>query len=698
MKAYIVLEYSTNRKMRFSAACLLLLLTNSVSHGFTTVEPYGRPIKPLLHVGSVQLNEAKESKDEYDDWYADFDPSEYQSYGNEYNNKSTSNSGHDYARDTSRDNSNVDLDEVNYLIAERLNYRKTGRFQEADAIRDDLLDKHSVMVFDKDRTWRSGASRSGSGSDFNRRGGGRGGRGGRDGGRGGRGGRGRGAPRNFGPNGHDYHLADDAGPNSSSFSEQEINELLAARLDCKLNRRYRDADDIQNQLNEAGVFVNDGSKQWRADGQAFEGFSPRRYNQSASSEETDSADEIQSLVGQRAKAKAERLFWKADEIRDTLRDDYDVWIDDRNQEWSVGGDFGRKNDRSFESFSMAPESERPEDHDEIQRLVEARDTARAERDFDTADQIRDDLMDRNIVIDDKRRLWAVGGFSRPRIEYSIAPGSPRPDNFEDIQNLVQRRSQARSERNFDEADDIRNELLEFDVVINDRARQWSVGGADRSKGFDSAFTRVGGGDVSEEDEDTILSLLDQRDEYKRDRKFKSADRIRDQLREEFYVGIDDRNREWHLVNAGYVKSAASAPVSEDVEAIIQGKIDERAQAKLDKDYDTADGIRDELVNEYSVSVDDRTKQWRVVIVEADADETVVDEVADVEAWGEEDENDDGEEEEEEDEMSGGDAQTYTEEELLVLTIPVLKEKLRDAGLPVSGKKSELVERLMGGLN
>ena len=38
---------------------------------------------------------------------------------------------------------------------------------------------------------------------------------------------------------------------------------------------------------------------------------------------------------------------------------------------------------------------------------------------------------------------------------------------------------------------------------------------------------------------------------------------------------------------------------------------------------------------------------------------------------------------------------YTYEELSALTIPLLKEKLREAQLPVSGNKAELVERLMG---
>ena len=62
---------------------------------------------------------------------------------------------------------------------------------------------HNVGVFDRDRMWRTGCSASGSGMKF--------GYGGRRERRGGRG------PRrniDFGPNGDDYYLSEDAGPHN----------------------------------------------------------------------------------------------------------------------------------------------------------------------------------------------------------------------------------------------------------------------------------------------------------------------------------------------------------------------------------------------------------------------------------------------------------------------------------------------------
>ena len=38
----------------------------------------------------------------------------------------------------------------------------------------------------------------------------------------------------------------------------------------------------------------------------------------------------------------------------------------------------------------------------------------------------------------------------------------------------------------------------------------------------------------------------------------------------------------------------------------------------------------------------------------------------------------------------------TADELASLTVPMLKQRLRDAGLPVSGRKAELVDRLASG--
>ena len=259
----------------------------------------------------------------------------------------------DYSRDTSRDTSNVDENAVEDLIRRRGDAKRNRDFDTADAIREELVRDHQVGVDDRELSWRSGVSSSGSG---------RGGRGGgRDGGgRGGRGGRGsphrgdggRRPRQDFGPNGHDYEMSGDAGANSSGLSDQEIHGMIAERLMAKLSRDFGTADNIQTNLVARGVFVHDGIKEWRSDGIAYGDFKERRghnprgnpgmsegsrnsfdiaYMKSSFSESVEDVDDdlIDGLVAERLNFKINRDFDKADAIREGLRSKYNVLLDDR---------------------------------------------------------------------------------------------------------------------------------------------------------------------------------------------------------------------------------------------------------------------------------------------------------------------------------------------------------------------------------
>eukprot|EP00526_Cylindrotheca_closterium_P007694 CAMPEP_0113638218 /NCGR_PEP_ID=MMETSP0017_2-20120614/20011_1 /TAXON_ID=2856 /ORGANISM="Cylindrotheca closterium" /LENGTH=668 /DNA_ID=CAMNT_0000549295 /DNA_START=47 /DNA_END=2053 /DNA_ORIENTATION=- /assembly_acc=CAM_ASM_000147 len=666
--------------MKLSAGVLLLAL--DVSRAFTSPSIHSKYLVSNGRVTGI-LHATETETDNYDDWYSDFDPSEFEgkTQGTRSSSSSSSSGGnvhHDYERDVAADNSNVDLDEVNYLLAERLSYRRTRRFEEADAIRDELLDKHGVMVRDKESTWRSGCSRSGSGQSWGR------GERTRNDGRGGT----RGRPnRNFGPNGHDYNLAADAGPNSSSLSDQEIHQMLAERLECKLNRDYQTADGIQDDLRNAGIAINDKRKLWRADGAMFDDSAFRKYYKSSFSEATEDTDQIQVMIDDRSKAKVKRQYQEADDIRDTLLNEYDVTINDRLAEWSVGGDFGEmERSNKNRGFEKAPGSPVTENDDEIQQMLDDRDAARKDRDFDTADSLRDELKDMGVYIDDRKRQWSMG--------------------------------------------------------------RGSAGGNESD-----SYTRRGAGSLTDDQVEEITRLLTKRFACKKDRKFKSADQIRDQLRDTYNVQIDDRNKEWHIVTDGYTRSPASSPVSEETEEIIHDLVEKRAVAKLQKDYDTADDIRDMLMKEYRVFVDDRVKEWQrldggdseeesesedddewTAAAGVDVEEEVSDDISVIESEQMQEEELDipesidssiddfldervqeEEEEEEEPVVPESSIEIETEEtqeeeqeeeglnetttsdsleELEKLTIPLLKEKLRAMELPVGGKKAELVQRIL----
>lgn len=547
-----------------------------------------RVVAPLLQLAA--------DRDDYDDWYDDFDPSSFDSNepttfargegggdrrrGGGYRDGGYRDGGrrdggyrdggrrdggpHDYVRDVQADNSNVDVDTVNALISERLQFRKTGRFDEADAIRDTLLDQHGVRVLDREKMWRSGCSRSGSGRRW---GGGSGGDGRRPAQQR-RNNNSRRQPRGFGPNGHDYNLSRDAGPNVSSMSEAEIHARIAERLQCKMSRIFRDADAIQMDLEKIGVYIHDGKKEWRADGESYGDYQVgkrgpgrddrnRPYTQAVASQDTEYKEQIQALVDERTEAKKARAFDVADDIRDELRQLYSVEVDDRSRQWSVGGNFG-------------------------------------------------------------------GG-------------------------------RAAQGKRFDEP---------------------------------KPFSRRGGGSLSVDDLEKISKMLDKRDEAKANRQFGKADKIRDDLREEHMIRIDDRSREWHVVTEEFVMSP-EVPMEAEVKESIEQKIKERSVAKLNTEYERADAIRDELWEQYSVRIDDRVREWRV---EGDLDDS--DDDSESGPFTEENdvtESDVADFQREADQAL--DSDSVETEDLSDLKVDELKERLRAAGLPVSGKKAELIERL-----
>jgi cysteinyl-tRNA synthetase len=372
-------------------------------------------------------------------------------------------------------------------------------------------------------------------------------------------------------------LSEDAGPSTSTMSEPEIHELLAERLQAKMSRDFQVADEIQSQLISSGVFVHDGRKEWRADGVAYgdgdgrPGRTPgsrndrnRLYAKSVHSpplkDGTGTDQLVTVLVQERNKYKQLRDFAKADAIREGLRTKFNVLVDDRLREWSVGGDFG-------------PEHE-------VQR----------------------EMAD----------AFAQRGYVKSA---SSQPLEAEQEAY--IQEKVQERAQAKKNRDFDLADSLREELnQEYSVMINDKLKLWSVGGDFGADGGPSkprgTYTRRGGGDLTEDEVETITNRLAERFRAKKNRDFDTADVIRDELRDRYNVKIDDKAAEWNVDIDEYVQISVPGGIALQEETVdkIQALIVERFQSKVDRGYERADEIRDELEETYNVIVDDRTKEWR----------------------------------------------------------------------------------------
>jgi hypothetical protein len=317
---------------------------------------------------------------------------------------------------------------------------------------------------------------------------------------------------------------------------------------------------------------------------------------------------------------------------------------------------------------------------------------------------------------------------------------------EQIHYLIARRLQCKAARNYSEADQILSGLVAAGVYLQDKRKEWRADGKMSFGTKKIYYVRRGTqGQLSENDLAMVADMVESRARAKRKEDFKLSDQLGDELKTKYGVKVNDKRREWSIntinnnsdnnVDA-YVPSPIAPKddpthlVEEESKAFIQKRLTDREVARKSKDYRMADEIRDELKDAYSVEIDDRTKEWKVVTSEEDAfaSEAQASQRSafvreahkpssleeDLETFFDDDspvEQDEvvrpdsstptttiaSAEDEDESALAPKDNDSDSLDEsshLITLTVVVLKEKLRKAGLPVSGKKSELIERLL----
>jgi len=592
-----------------------------------------------------------------------------------------------YIRDPNDDMS-VTVDEV--AINDQIKARSQAQFERdydlADKIRDDLNEVYGVYVWDKDSLWTTSSIaprrrfQGSDGQEFGPR-----------------------VPREFGRYGHDYiQIGAGINPDECPLALDEIHALLAKRLEFKLSKKYNEADEIQVSLYENGVRVHDKLKQWRADGNLFsdlEGIiSGKKYTISEFSDAVDvslSAD-IQRMVDLREDFRSDKDYNTADEMRDELWETYSVAVDDKSRSWSAGGDFGP--DGTFRWTDDGPINPR--------------------RGVDPT------------LTKDWRKL---GTYTQSTSSEELND----PDAKEEVANLVHDRLEARRVKDYSVADEIKDHLYDaYNISVDDKLRQWSVGGDFGSDSMkvretsptapdgkkQSSFVRVynhrgGNGDLSDTDVALVEALVQRFSEERARYNKQAAISICIGLKKKYSVVIDDINGEWHVQGDDYVLSNRfEGKLSTDIENArgeIEEMIRERSQAKEKKDIERADEIRSDLMAMYGIEVDDRLKEWTVLENVGDVpSDTIVEDGSNAQVGidniesnsvqiqnlvedslqGQEEEITTDEEVEREGE--GGSKIVDDEVALSALTVPLLKEKLRTAGLRVSGRKAELVQRIL----
>ena len=224
--------------------------------------------------------------------------------------------------------------------------------------------------------------------------------------------------------GHDYDRADDdASTTLDGGALLKVNEILRTRLRAKFDRQYERADELLDELNnEFGVDVNDGFKQWRADGQPF----IRRHKRVGRTDLRVDTATVEELIMRRQDARRDRDYRTADDILAELLETHGVVLDDSQWSWRVtggrhdgqygeGGRYGRqrgrerarKGEHDYTREMGDAEKLTADQRKHIDKLLAERMQLKMSRNFEEADKLQAELRREGVEVDDRERTWRV---------------------------------------------------------------------------------------------------------------------------------------------------------------------------------------------------------------------------------------------------------------------------------------------------
>jgi len=188
--------------------------------------------------------------------------------------------------------------------------------------------------------------------------------------------------------------------------------------------------------------------------------------------------------------------------------------------------------------------------DEIVRLVHARERARLDKDWESADSIRQQLQDAGVTLFDKNAQWRTADGRSGRIpsfnelesstqEEEVEHKAPESDGGlqAQIQGLVRQREQARATKNFEESDRIREELKAMGVELLDKEKLWKS-----SDGLQGIIMGYGRNAVPTDTE--VRTLVIQREKARQASNYELSDIIREELKA-VGITVSDKSKTWN---------------------------------------------------------------------------------------------------------------------------------------------------------
>ena len=478
-------------------------------------------------------------------------------------------SDNEYQREPG-DTAPVDEARVKTLIAERSQLRRAMDYDGADAIRNQLGDM-GVTVRDKDQTWRVGR---GGGSSYGRFGGGRGGGGG---------GYGRGSRRR-------------------GYNDGSVGFFDEPRR-SRGNGWYDDFGGADYGRGGYDGGYGDGGGYGGYD-RGFGGGGGRRRDtyerEPGDTAEVDVA-RVEALLAERAQLRAARDFDGADAVRDELRD-MDVTVHDREMRWFVGdlrdltngrGRGGRGRGGGYDDGGYGGGGYGRERTPRRERTG---------RSFDPAD---------------------FGPLGHDYVAANDAAGELDEETVAKVNVMLAERLAAKVMRDFSRADGLRDELRGMGVNVDDRRKEWVYAPVEEidfgPTGHDYTRSPDDAAELDEEAVSAADALLAQRLRAKMARRFGEADECLARLVDELGVEVDDKHKAWRADGAPFPSHVriegdgdeAALASGLDVEKVTS-MLAERAEAKRQKEYETADALARSLRDDYAVVLDDKRGTWRAV--------------------------------------------------------------------------------------
>ncbi|CAE7233555.1 cysS, partial [Symbiodinium necroappetens] len=130
--------------------------------------------------------------------------------------------------------------------------------------------------------------------------------------------------------------------------------------------------------------------------------------------------------------------------------------------------------------------------EDIKQLIQNREMARGNKDFDQADKIRADLQELGVELLDKEKLWKC---CSARLQGIITGFRAHELSDVEVTTLVLQREKARMGNDYELSDMIRDELKNRGVTIDDKRKTWSCADG-RSGAVPSWGSLTGGGEAA----------------------------------------------------------------------------------------------------------------------------------------------------------------------------------------------------------